>query len=110
MSDESGLTDQPEGESFEEILAKLLREAGLNFHTQVDKPDSMTLIDVYGEHLGRNVSPGVGKLVNQLQLWKRRNMVSYKRGRAKEIVEAIKAQVDDKRKKDIEAVMLGRDR
>lgn len=108
MSIASDLEGGETGPSWEEILNLLLEEKGVVFHTQVDKPDAMTALDVSGDHWTNTISPGVGKLVASVQKWKRRNMVPYKRARATEIIEGIKGQVEEsKRNKNVKEMMAG---
>lgn len=108
MSISDDLANVEGGPTWEEILHKLLKEEGLILHTQVDKPEPMTALDVAGDYWGKTISPGLGKLVVQSQLWKRRNMVSYKRERSKEIISGIKGQAEqEKKNKSVEQMMLG---
>lgn len=108
MSIQSDLEGVPDSaDSDEKTLAKLLQLDALELHTTVEKPDPMTALDIYGEYSRKALSPGVADLIGGYQHWKRKNMTAFKGNRGSQIVEAIKAKVEEKRNKS-EAMALSK--
>lgn len=106
----SAANENPEN-TWEEALHKLLREQGKELHTEINKPDVMTAIDIAGEHWGKSICPSVGKLVKARQNWYRINMIAFKRKRALEVISGIKGQAEEeKRLKSMKELMLATSR
>jgi hypothetical protein len=108
LSEDSDLQDVEGGPTWEEALHKLLGEKDIALHTEITHPDAMSALDIAAEHWGQTISPGVGRLLKNRQHWDRKNMAAWKRKRASEVIDGIKGQVEnEKKKKDLEEIMSG---
>lgn len=108
MDETDDLQDVAGGPTWEELGHKMYDPKLLNFHTQIDKPDQTSTLDVYAEYVSENVSRKVGNILKGYAKWKRTNMVPYKRERAKETERMVKGNIEQERKKkDMEEVLTG---
>lgn len=109
--DYGNMEAQGEENTWEEALHKLLRTKGVELHTEILKPDAMTAIDAAGKYWGGSISPGLGKLVADVQRKKRINMVAYQRKRAIEVIRGVTAGSEqERRKKELKELMLATNR
>jgi hypothetical protein len=110
----AGVTDDFEIDSDQmaELSAKfpyfLFSKKHVKYHTQVDNPDSQTMLDSAADHWSHTISPRVGTYVRKVQANKRDNMIAFGRKRAEETERIARAQAEhDKQKKDLKEAMLG---
>jgi lipoate-protein ligase A len=88
----------------EQILNQLLSKKKKKFHTEINNPFATTTLDVLCEYY-KDI--GIGKLLKAFLDNFRDNMVSYKRKRATEIVEAFKYHKLIEERQKLEQKLLG---
>lgn len=108
---EQDLETSKRPQSWEELGHKMYSKDHIGFHTEIVNPDAMSFLDSTASFVADNISPGAGKFMKGFLSAYRENMVAYKRQRAKETEEMVKAQVEEKRKdKNLQELMTGMQR
>ncbi len=107
MSDSDDDLDSVEGGlTWEELGHNLFKWSHLAFHTKIQKPDPFTSMDDYAGFCAVHISPKVAVQIINHQNNYRKNMVAYKRERAKETERMVKGNIEkEKQKKDMAEVM-----
>lgn len=97
MSSDESFEDLDTGDSgptFEQALHKLLSPKLVKFHTEVRDPHSMSMFDTLSKFGRDEFGDGLGSAMDEYRGWLRDNFVPYKRKRASEVVDAVKASAD----------------
>ena len=94
--------------SWEELGHKMYSKEHTRFHTEIEKPDSMSFLDTTAGMTTKYISKSAGAAMVKHLTDYRDNMVAYKRQRAKETESMVKANVEaEKQKANVREMLLG---
>ena len=111
MSLDEELTTESGPPSFEELGHRLYSREHLKYHTEINKPDPMTIADTYAEYVGTRISKSVGQIYKGHLKNYRDNMVAFKRKRAGETERMVQANnATESTRKTFKELMIGTQR
>ena len=108
---DAGLGSRDSPPSWEELGHKMYSKQHVKYHTEIQKPDPMSVADTYAAYVRKYISDDAGSIFQGHLKNYRENMVAFKRKRAGETERMVQANNQSESiKKGVKELMIGSSR